>query len=66
MEKEKKKKLVHKKRSIRCCYVTVDFATAASEIGISIYCNLHKETNVIRKITKNFRFLFISNLIIEQ
>jgi hypothetical protein len=63
----KKKKIVHKKRSIRCCYVTVDFATAASEKEIENYMHyLHKKTNVIRTMTKTLDYYYINFCIIEQ
>ncbi len=43
---------------IRCCYIMVDFATAASQNGFSARSfPLYKKTNVNQKMTKSIRFL---------
>ena len=47
-----------------CCYIIVDFATAASQNGFSTYkLSLHNKTNTFQKITKNISLL---SFIIEQ
>ncbi len=48
----------------RCCYPTLDFATAPSQNRISIYkLSLHKKTNIIQKMSKTIRFLYYFQLL---
>jgi hypothetical protein len=48
----------------RFCYITVDFATAASQKGFSNYkFYFHNKTNINQKIAKNIRFFYYFHLL---
>jgi hypothetical protein len=47
----------------RCCHVTVDFGTAASQNGYSVYkLSMYKKTNIIYKRTKIIVFYYFHPL----
>jgi hypothetical protein len=47
------------KATYRCCSITVDFATAASQNGLNTYkLSIHKKINIIQTATKNITYFF--------
>jgi hypothetical protein len=53
------KKTVRRERQRACFYITVDFATAASQNGFHTYkLFLHKKTNINQKIRFLITFIF--------
>jgi hypothetical protein len=50
-----------------CCYITVDFASAASQNKFRTFnFSCHKKITIIKKNVKNFTFLLLSSFIIEK
>jgi hypothetical protein len=49
-----------------CCFITVDFVHHKTDSVLTYKLSLHKNTNIIKKITKTSDFLILSTFIIEQ
>jgi hypothetical protein len=54
-------------RTTQCCYITVDFATAESQIIFRSYkLYLHRKANIIESMTKTVLLILILPFIIEH